>query len=492
MSQTTASRPPPWPEELLAYQTRRPTAPIPSWIWWSLAGLLLAYFSFGLIWIAFSDNVPWADADFYFRGAKSIAEGAGYAHPFKANHPPTAFHPVGFPWLLGHVWKLFGINTANCDLDTWPALTGCGAMIQSGQVLNLLLSTLNIGLVFALGTLLKGPRIGLLSAAIYAVIPSRFLFTSSLMSEETFVALVLLALIALVLGVRRQDWVWFTSIGFGLALACAAFVRPLGIVLLPLPLVLLLSQSISPRVAFAHVLVGAAVVFVVLLPWELRNHREVGGWNLVSNNGGINLWIGCHLNSEGKLASNGQWMDWWSGDAPASLNTSDERANDAEAQRLALECMRKQPVAFARLSLVKALYTFREDWTYVAKWSLNDSLPGDSATPIVSAEATDSLTYLTNGVYLLLLPLAAVGAITTLSAPSVYRGLLGASFIALAIVPLAFFGEPRFHVPLFPIMSIWAAEGSWIVVRALRMAREPIEQPETREAAGSASPYEWR
>ena len=108
-------RPPPWPEELIAYQTRRPTPPIPSWIWWSLAGLLAVYFTFGLLWIAFADNVPWADADFYFRGAKSMADGNGYSHPFRSGHPPTAFHPVGFPWLLAHVWQLLGVDTASVD-----------------------------------------------------------------------------------------------------------------------------------------------------------------------------------------------------------------------------------------------------------------------------------------------------------------------------------------------------------------------------------------
>ena len=490
MSSVT-TRPPPWPEELIAYQTRRPTAPIPSWIWWALAALLAVYFTFGLLWIAFAENVPWADADFYFRGAKSIADGNGYSHPFRSAHPPTAFHPVGFPWLLGHVWQLFGIDTANCDVSQWPQFPGCGAMIQTGQVINVTLATLNIGLVFALATLLKGPRLGLLSAVIYALIPSRFLFTSALMSEESFVALVMLALIALVLGVRRQDWAWFTAIGFGLALGSAAFIRPLGIVLLPLPLVLLLSKSISPRVALTHVLVGSAVAIAVLVPWELRNNREVGGWSLVSNNGGINLWIGCHQNSEGKLTSNGQWMDWWSGDAPDSLNTSDERANDAEAQRLALQCMREQPLQFVRLSLVKGLYTFREDWTYVSKWAFNNDLPESNSTSIVSAEVIDSLTYLTNGVYFVLLPLAVIGAITTLSAPSVYRGLLGASFLALALVPLLFFGEPRFHVPLFPIMSIWAAEGGWILVRALRTARETVDHAEHPQTARPV-PSEWR
>ena len=462
-------------------------------IWTGLAVILGLFFTFGMAWVLFADNIPWADADFYFRGAKSLAEGDGYRHPFSAAGEATAFHPVGYPWFLALVWRVFGIDTTGCDVSSWPALNGCGTMIQAGQIANLVLATLNIGLVYVLGALMKGPRVGLLGAALFALIPSRFLFTSALMSEESFVTLVLAALIMMVLSVRRPDYIWLTAIGFGLAVGAAAYIRPLGIVLLPLPLVLLFSKAIPPRIAFTQLAVGAMVAFVVLLPWELRNNRELGGWSLVSNNGGINLWIGCHLDSNGQLAANGQWMDWWSGDAPRSLNTPDERANDAEAQRLGLQCMREQPVAFARLSLVKGLYTFREDWTYVGKWALNYRLPGRSAAPIVGADTIDALTYLTNSVYLVLLPLAVVGAVATLYAPSVYRGLLGASFAALALVPLMFFGEPRFHVPLFPMISIWAADGILIVYGGLRSAaRETVEQPTARKDRGRAVSSEWR
>ena len=492
----TSTAPPPLLAPLPATTARRPQPRreedlTPIWV--GLIAIISLFLAFGLAWVLFADNIPWADADFYFRGAKSLAEGEGYRHPFRADHPPTAFHPVGYPWFLAHVWRLFGIDTSGCVVSSWPELRGCDTMIQAGQIANLLLATLNISLVFALGTLMKGPRIGLLSAMLFAIIPSRFLFTSAIMSEESFVALVLLALIMVVLSVRRQDWAWATAIGFGLAVGMAAFIRPLGIVLLALPLVLLFSHAISLRVAFTQLAIGAFVAFAILLPWEIRNHNEVGGWSLVSNNGGINLWIGCHLDHHGRLDSNGQWMDWWSGEAPRSLNTPDERANDSEAQRLALECMREQPFAFARLSLVKALYTFREDWTYVNKWALNYRLPERPVQPIVSEEAIDALTYLTNGVYLVLLPLAAVGAITTLFAPSVYRGLLGAAFAVLALIPLAFFGEPRFHVPLFPMMSIWAAEGIWVVARGLRSAsREAVEAPVRQEVRERAVPYEWR
>lgn len=462
-------------------------------IWWSLGGLISAFLLLALAWVLFADNIPWADADFYFRSAKSIADGDGYSHPFKSGNPPTAFHPVGYPWLLAHTWTLLGIDTGGCDVGTWPALDGCGSMIQAGQIVNVLLAALNIGLVFALAWLVRGPRIAIMAAFIFALIPSRFLFTSALMSEEAFVTLVLAALIMLVLGVRYQNWVLLTAVGFGLAVGAAAYVRPLGIVLLPLPLVLLFSLGIRPRIPFTQLAVGSVVAVVILLPWVIRTHNEVGGWSFVSNNGGINLWIGCHQDSNGKLASNGKWMDWWSGGAPAAINTSDERANDKEAQRLALQCMREEPVAFARLSLVKGLYTFREDWTYVGKWAVNYRLPNRPVSATINDGAVDALTYLSNSVYLVLVPLAVVGSVAVLFGPSVYRGLLGASFAVLAFIPLWFFGEPRFHVPLLPMMSIWAADGLLIVFRGLQsVGKETAAKQSLPAAPGLVVPYEGR
>lgn len=464
-------------------------------VWLGLGAIVLAFLLGGLVWVWFADNIPWADADFYFRSARFIADGEGYSHPFKAGHPPTAFHPVGYPWLLAQVWTVLGINAARCDPGTWPELTGCDALIQAGQVTNVFLGAINIVLVFTLAALLKGPQVGLrvalLSAVIFAVIPSRLLYTSALMSEESFVTLILVALIMLVLSVRRPRWMWLTAVGFGLAVGAAAYIRPLGVVLLPLPLLLYWGHVVSLRRILQFLAVATAIAAVLILPWELRNQRELGGPSLIiSNNGGINFWIGCHLDANGKLAANGQWMDWWSGDAPASLNTPDERANDEEAERLALECMRKQPFAFARLSLVKALYTFREDFTYVGKWSLNYDLPERPVSPIVSDAVVDSLRYLLNSVYIALLPLALIGGIGSLFVPSVHRGLLGASFAMLALIPLLFFGEPRFHMPLFPIMSIWAADGILIVLQGLRSMRG--ERAYAAADVASSQPYTWK
>jgi hypothetical protein len=454
-----------------------------------LGAIVLIFLGAGLAWVWFAHNIPWADADFYFRSAKLMAEGHGYSHPFKAGNPPTAFYPVGYPWLLAHLWNALGINTTKCDPSTWPKLSGCDALIKAGQVTNVVLASLNIVLVFMLAALLKGPQggrhIALLSALIFAIIPGRLIYTSALMSEESFVTLVLIALMLLALSVRRPSLFWPTAAGFGLAVGAAAFIRPLAVVLLPLPILLYWGHVVSMRRIVQFLVIASVVFAAVILPWEVRNQRELGGAGFISNNGGINLWIGCHLDEKGKLAANGQWMDWWSGRAPASLNTSDERKNDTQAERLALQCMRKQPLAFARLSLVKALYTFREDFTYVSKWSLNYQLPDRPVAPIVSPATTDALRYLLNGVYIALLPLAALGAIGSLFVPSAHRGFLGASFVLLALIPLIFFGEPRYHVPVLPILSIWAADGILIAARGLRAMRSertyrPHEAPAVR------------
>jgi hypothetical protein len=316
------------------------------------------------------------------------------------------------------------------------------------------------------------------------------------MSEESFVTLVLLALIMVALSVRRPRWFYVTAVGFGLAVGAATFIRPLGVILLPLPLLLVFGHVVSLRRLVQYVAVAAVFAAMLIVPWEARNARELGGPSvLISNNGGINLWIGCHLDSNGNLDASGHWEDWWGTSRPASINTPDERFNDEEAQRLALDCMRAHPFGFAKLSLIKGLYTFREDWTYVSKWALNRDLPEGNAQPVVSSAVEDPMRYFANGVYFALLPLAAIGALATFGTPAAHRGLLGVSFALLGVVPLVFFGEPRFHVPLFPMLTIWSAEGLVVVWRGLQAGRpSPVPASTARregDRASSGVTYEW-
>jgi hypothetical protein len=67
------------------------------------------------------------------------------------------------------------------------------------------------------------------------------------------------------------------------------------------------------------------------------------------------------------------------------------------------------------------------------------------------------------------------------------------SLALLALIPLAFFGEPRFHVPLFPMITIWAAEGLTVVWRGLRSERRFGYLAETHTTRGPGNvPVDWR
>ncbi|HMI68826.1 MAG TPA: hypothetical protein VK510_02450, partial [Solirubrobacteraceae bacterium] len=82
--------------------------------WVALAALALVAAALALR-IAYVDATPnYAlrhDAVDYDTHARSIAEGQGYSKKL-AHGRPTAFRPPGYPYFLGGVYKVFGVERA--------------------------------------------------------------------------------------------------------------------------------------------------------------------------------------------------------------------------------------------------------------------------------------------------------------------------------------------------------------------------------------------
>ena len=82
--------------------------------WVSIAALLLVAGALTLR-IAYVESTPGYalrhDARDYDVHARSIAEGQGYSKKL-AHGRPTAFRPPGYPYFLGGVYKVFGVERA--------------------------------------------------------------------------------------------------------------------------------------------------------------------------------------------------------------------------------------------------------------------------------------------------------------------------------------------------------------------------------------------
>jgi Gpi18-like mannosyltransferase len=114
---------------------------------------------------------PTSDFGWYFGRAQELAQGAGYAQ----GGVPTAFWPVGWPGFLGGLLYLFGPH------------------VVVGQCANLVMSTLNICLLAAIGTrLFADSPVWRVAALVMAVLPNQIAYVPLLSTEIFFEFLLLL------------------------------------------------------------------------------------------------------------------------------------------------------------------------------------------------------------------------------------------------------------------------------------------------------------
>lgn len=151
-----------------------------------------------------------------------------------------------------------------------------GSVEATTIALQIVLSALTVAGVFVLARLVfnDGP-VALLAAGLYAVDPLSAIYTTILVSETLFTAVVVWSLVLIVAYVRGGR---LTTLVGGMALlAASAYVRPAGY-FLPLCLVALLGGYAAFERRWSmlrHLAVALAAAAAVVAPWQVRN-RALG------------------------------------------------------------------------------------------------------------------------------------------------------------------------------------------------------------------------
>ena len=166
-------------------------------------------------------------------------------------------YPPGYAVFLAGVLRV-------SDLDTAAV-----AFVQHGL-------GLAVGvLVYFLGRRLFGPLVGLAAALATVLDGELATYEHAVMTEALFTFLLVGAIGLLVLGVARYPWQ--TAAGFGLLLGLTTLVRPVG---LPLPLVLLIvpaAVSFSKRLRLTGIAVaGAALILLPVMLWNACTYGLFG------------------------------------------------------------------------------------------------------------------------------------------------------------------------------------------------------------------------
>ena len=382
---------------------------------------------------------PGSDAAWYYSRADMLARGLGYLGDDGA---PTAYWPPGWPLALSLVFRLFGTS------------------IWAVGLFNLACATLGGWLTLDLGRRLFGSesagRAGLACLAIY---PNAILYVPLALTEVFYTTLLLGACWLLIArkGAARL-------VLAGLVFGVATLVKAQTLVMVPLICAIGLWRDgdvwrrIPGIIARAALLVALAAL--VVAPWTIRNHRELGAWVPVSTNGGITLLTGNNDSARGGFTPDDAVVKEL--DSRTGLN---ELAYDAEAKRLGMAWIKAHPARFVALMPMKLVRLWAPDGE--GQWAYETGSPAYKAAPL----AFTLLRAANQAWYWALLALFGIAAV----AMTGQRRAQGVRVIDWWLLPygvalypsmiaMVFSGQSRFHYPVMPFVCMAAG---WLLARML-------------------------
>jgi 4-amino-4-deoxy-L-arabinose transferase-like glycosyltransferase len=248
--------------------------------WVGVAALALVAAALALR-VAYVDATPGYvlrhDARDYDVHARSIAEGQGYSKTL-AHGRPTAFRPPGYPYFLGGVYRVFGVEKA-------PA----AKRLRVARIAQAFVGTAIVALVGVLAAQLWGWGIGLVALGLSAVYVPLITVGGAVMSEPLFDAFMLGALVLAVHHRRSAHrYRWALAAGFVAGLAILTRANAF-VLLLPLAWAVWDGRPWRSRAAIGPPAVLVAVALVTLVPWTIRNERELHAFVPVSTQFGSAL-----------------------------------------------------------------------------------------------------------------------------------------------------------------------------------------------------------
>ena len=396
-----------------------------------LAAIVVLALLLRLAWLAHTDAAPppLSDPQYYHVTAQNLAEGRGFAvkvdrSGFAAGDgsEATAFWAPGYPFALAPLYRI------------------CGSSLRVAKAFNAVAGALTVLPVFYLGRRLRGDAAGLLAGGLFAVAPSLVFWTASLFSEPLFTLGVASTLAAAAwAGDRRNVAAVFAA---GLVLAATAFVRSQGVLLIAPALVLLVRDVDARGLVRATAPIVAAVALLVV-PWAIRNQAAMGRPYLINDSLGYNLRLAHAPYSTGTSIAP---QDLWDERPGISFKERESFFDDVGRSR-ALAYARAHPGRELELALRRVGYLARSDAAASVRWS--ESL---GATPVTGR---DVFVVLGDLYYYPMLALA-LASILVLPRSRMWLALW-TSIAVWAALHLVFAGEPRYHVPMMPVLAVLAA-----------------------------------
>ena len=325
-------------------------------------------FCLRLGWIVVGHTYKFKATDNHFgfgwemgRVGAALASGHGFSNPFGSVTGATAWEPPLYPYLIGGVFKVFGIYTY---ASAWVLLS-----------INSLFASLTTIPVFLIAHRSFGPRVALWSARTWALNPYVWYWSVHWIWDTTFTPL-MLALIFLV-ALEMQRWPgWRGWAIFGALWGVGALANPAMLSFLPFCGLWMWRQRYrSGFPPLGGVVLSSFVFFLVLSPWLIRNYEVFGRFVFIRDDFGLQFRLGNNKMADGMLIATLQ----------PNLNKLElekfqrlgEIGYEAECRRLAFEWIRANPRQFVVISMKRFFYFWNgvpRPTDSVAPWDFRSSL----------------------------------------------------------------------------------------------------------------------
>ena len=279
------------------------------------------------------------------RVGRSIALGHGFSSPYEGNTGPTAWEPPLYPYLIGGVFKIFGIYT---HASAWVLLS-----------INSLFATLTCIPIFLIAHRTFGERIALWSAGTWALCPYVWYWSVHWIWDTTFTPLVLACLFLLALELQEdelQEWPgWRGWILFGALYGVGALANPTMLAFLPFCGLWIWRQRYRRGLSsLGGIALSSVVFFLVLTPWVVRNYEVFGRFVFLRDDFGLQIRLGNGPSADGMLMAylqpNLNRLELEKFQRMGELDYADS------CKRLTFDWIRAHPARFAVISLKRFFY----------------------------------------------------------------------------------------------------------------------------------------
>jgi hypothetical protein len=384
------------------------------------------------VWWAYSVTPrPISDAAWYWNQAVRMADGGNYG----SDAGPTAYRPVGYSAALAPLIRVFGTDTI------------------VARLFNALLSVATLTALFGLTRrLTMSNGAGLVVLVLYGAFPADIGYTSLPLSELFFNALAVCAVY--VFNGNPRSLIHGGVAGTLIALA--ALTRPQGGLLFFIVIVALLGTAMPLRRKVLCVAAISCAMTLTLLPWTIRNAYVFHSLVPISTNGGINMFIGNNPEATGCYSIPKNWKAELDSAVPGALDKqARELASDRYASSRAIEFIKENPRKALALWRPKLRCLFRDEGAFA---HFSRKIPAEQQ-PLLAR-----LTSVCQRYYETLLALACLGSTGMLACAFARKTrrpelqwLPAAVVAGFVLVTLVTFGDARFHHPIMPWASIYAA-----------------------------------